>query len=153
MASPSLVPLDPAKTRSAVTVRVRFDETDAMRIVHHARYLGFLEMARVEWLRKRDVRYADWAAAGRHLAVVEANCKYVQPACFDDLLTVGVELIELRAASLRFSYEIRRDGVLLTEGMTRHACVDDDGKLCRLDDAMFEVLRRGEVGDSPRGVV
>ena len=115
-----------------------------MRIVHHGRYLGFLEIARVEWLRKRNARYVDWAAMGRHLAVVEASCKYMQSARFDDVLDVEVDLVELRAASLRFAYTIRRDGVIITEGMTRHACVDDDGKLCRLDDDMFAVLRGGE---------
>jgi acyl-CoA thioester hydrolase len=103
-----------------------------------------LEIARVEWLRKRGVLYADWAAQGRHLAVVEASCKYVQPARFDDVLDVEVVLSELRAASLRFTYTIRRSGVVLTEGMTRHACVDDAGKLCRLDDEAFTVLRRPE---------
>jgi acyl-CoA thioester hydrolase len=144
MASPSLVPLDPATSTSHVEVRVRFDETDAMGIVHHGRYLGFMEIARVEWLRKRGIRYADWAAMGRHLAVVEASCKYVQSARFDDLLVIEVSLSELRAASLRFAYVIRREGLILTEGMTRHACIDDDGKLCRLDDGMFDVLKRGE---------
>ena len=145
MGLPSLVPLDAESSQSLVQVRVRFDETDAMGIVHHGRYLGFLEIARVEWLRKRGIRYADWAAMGRHLAVVEASCKYVQSARFDDLLDIEVTLSELRAASLRFVYVIRRGGVVLTEGMTRHACIDDDGKLCRLDDAMFEVLKRGEI--------
>lgn len=145
MGLPSLVPLDAESSQSLVQVRVRFDETDAMGIVHHGRYLGFLEIARVEWLRKRGIRYADWAAMGRHLAVVEASCKYMQSARFDDLLDIEVTLSELRAASLRFVYVIRRGGVVLTEGMTRHACIDDDGKLCRLDDTMFEVLKRGEI--------
>jgi acyl-CoA thioester hydrolase len=144
MAPPSLFPLDPATSISIVSMRVRFDETDAMGIVHHGRYLGFLEVARVEWLRKRGVRYAEWAAAGRHLAVVEASCRYMQSARFDDVLDVEVSLAELRAASLRFAYTIRRSGAAITEGMTRHACVDDAGKLCRLDEAMFDVLRRGE---------
>jgi len=145
MALPSLFPLDPATSSSTVRVRVRFDETDAMGIVHHGRYLGFLEIARVEWLRKRGIRYADWAARGRHLAVVEAACKYMQPAHFDDELDVEVTLSELRSASLRFAYVIRRDGDVLTDGMTRHACVDDSGKLCRLEEAMVDVLRRPEV--------
>jgi acyl-CoA thioester hydrolase len=144
MAPPSLFPLDPATSSSTVRVRVRFDETDAMGIVHHGRYLGFLEIARVEWLRKRGIRYADWAAGGRHLAVVEASCKYMQSARFDDELDVEVTLSELRAASLRFTYVIRRGGEALTEGMTRHACVDDAGKLRRLEEAMLDVLRRPE---------
>lgn len=145
MRLPSLVPLDPAKGSSLVPLRVRFDETDAMGIVHHARYFGFFEIARVEWLRKRGVRYADWALAGRHLAVVEASCRYLLPARFDDELIVEVTLCELRAASMRFGYVLRRGDAILTEAMTRHACVDDKGKLCRLDDEAFAVLTRAEL--------
>ena len=44
MAFASIVPLNPLKLRSVVTVRVRFDETDAMGIVHHARYFGLFEI-------------------------------------------------------------------------------------------------------------
>ncbi len=144
MAFASIVPLNPLKLRSVVTVRVRFDETDAMGIVHHARYFGLFEIARIEWLRNRGVLYADWAAMGRHLAVVEATGKYLQTARFDELLDIETELSELRAASLRFSYVIRRSGVVVTEGMTRHACINDDGKLCRLEDDMIALLQNGE---------
>ena len=144
MAFASIVPLNPLKLRSVVTVRVRFDETDAMGIVHHARYFGLFEIARIEWLRNRGVLYADWAAMGRHLAVVEATGKYLQTARFDELLDIETELSELRAASLRFSYVIRRSDVVVTEGMTRHACINDDGKLCRLEDDMIALLQNGE---------
>ncbi len=63
---------------------------------------------------------------------------------FDELLDIEVTLTELRAASLRFAYVVRRDGTALTEAMTRHACVDNEGRLRRLDEAMFDVLRLGE---------
>ena len=33
-------------------IRVRFAETDAMGIVHHAAYLPYLESARVEYMRE-----------------------------------------------------------------------------------------------------
>ena len=144
MLRPSLVPLNPETSTSHVEVRVRFDETDAMGIVHHGRYFGLLEIARVEWLRKRGIRYAEWASMGRHLAVVDVTCKYMQSARFDELLDIEVTLTELRAASLRFAYVVRRDGTALTEAMTRHACVDNEGRLRRLDEAMFDVLRLGE---------
>ena len=39
------------------TLRVRFAETDAMGIVHHSRYLPYLEEARVEYLRALDHPY------------------------------------------------------------------------------------------------
>ncbi len=146
MPSPSLLPLVPTAQSSVVAARVRFDETDAMGIVHHARYLGFFELARIEWLRARGIRYADWARTGRHLAVIEASCSYLQPARFDDELAIAVTLAELRTASLRFVYTLRRDGTVLAEAGTRHACIDDSGRPRRLDEAMLEGLRRGELG-------
>ena len=42
---------DPTDYPYTHTVRVRFAETDAMGIVHHSRYLPYLEEARVAYLR------------------------------------------------------------------------------------------------------
>ena len=49
---------------SVVRVRVRFGETDLMGIVHHASYASYMEVARIEWLRRRGVQYSDWATHG-----------------------------------------------------------------------------------------
>ena len=139
-------PVDPALARSVVRVRVRFYETDLMGIVHHGSYVSYLEVARVEWLRRRGVAYAAWAQRGLHLAVVELSLKYRAPARFDDEIDVEVMLAERRAASLRFDYRLLRvsDGLLLGDGSTRLACVDAEGALKRMHGEMTEVLGRGE---------
>lgn len=129
---------------SRVTVRVRFCETDLMGIVHHASYLAYFELARVEWLRRRGVTYAEWAAQGLHLPVVEATLRYRAPARFDDLLTVEVTLDELRSASLRFGYRVLRRDEVLVEGMTRLACVDAHTRVRRMDEAMTTALTAPE---------
>jgi acyl-CoA thioester hydrolase len=141
-----LKPIDPAVARSVVRLRVRFYETDLMGIVHHGSYVGYLEVARVEWLRRRGVAYATWAQRGLHLAVVDLALKYRAPARFDDEIDVEAVLGEWRAASIRFDYRLMRvgDGLLLAEGSTRLACVDDKGALKRIHDEMAEVLTRGE---------
>jgi acyl-CoA thioester hydrolase len=141
-----LQPIDPVLARSVVRLRVRFYETDLMGIVHHGSYVGYLEVARVEWLRRRGVAYATWAQRGLHLAVVEMTLKDRTPARFDDEIDVEAVLGEWRAASIRFDYRLLRvgDGVLLAEGSTRLACVDDKGALKRVHDEMAEVLARGE---------
>ena len=138
--------VDPALARSVVRVRVRFYETDLMGIVHHGSYVGYLEVARVEWLRRRGVAYADWAGRGLHLAVVELSLKYRAPARFDDELDVEVVLGQRRAASLRFDYRLLRasDGLLLGDGSTLLACVDEKGALKRMHGEMADVLGRGE---------
>jgi acyl-CoA thioester hydrolase len=59
---PWLKPVIPTHAVSRHTLRVRFCETDLMGIVHHANYLTYFEAARVEYLRKRGVSYARWAA-------------------------------------------------------------------------------------------
>jgi acyl-CoA thioester hydrolase len=61
---------------------------------------------------------------GRGLVVVEALLNYHRPAFFDDELTLRTTLAELGKVSLRFDYEVLRDGALLVTGHTRHACVD-----------------------------
>jgi acyl-CoA thioester hydrolase len=141
-----LDPIDPALATSVVRVRVRFYETDLMGIVHHGSYVAYLEVARVEWLRRRGVAYATWASAGLHLAVVEVNLRYRAPARFDDEIDVETVLAERKAASIRYDYRLLRaaDGVLLAEGSTRLACVDDKGQLRRVRDEVEAVLRRGE---------
>jgi acyl-CoA thioester hydrolase len=142
-------PIEPspsAAARSVVRLRVRFYETDRMGIVHHASYVGYLEVARVEWLRRRGVAYASWAQRGLHLAVVDVSLKYRAPARFDDEIDVETVLVERRAASIRFDYRLVRaaDGVLLAEGSTRLACVDAEGTLKRMHGEMADVLARGE---------
>ena len=61
---------------------------------------------------------------GRGLVVVEALLHYRRPAFFDDELTLRTDLAELGKVSLRFDYEVFRDGEVLATGHTRHACVD-----------------------------
>ncbi|HEY5242440.1 MAG TPA: acyl-CoA thioesterase [Polyangiaceae bacterium] len=143
-----LQPIDPVLARSVVRLRVRFYETDLMGIVHHGSYVGYLEVARVEWLRRRGVAYVSWAQRGLHMAVVDLALRYRAPARFDDEIDVEVVLGEWRAASIRFDYRLLRveDGVLLAEGSTRLACVDDKGALKRVHDEMGAVLARGEQG-------
>lgn len=136
--------IDPAAATSRVGVRVRFGETDLMGIVHHASYVSYLEVARIEWLRRRGVAYAQWAASGRHLPVVEMSIKYRAPCRFDDELVVRATLGEIRAASVRFDYVVYRGDVLCAEAATRLACIDGEGTLRRITEDMSAVLLRPE---------
>src|ERR1700733_14326997 len=140
----SPVPLDPAAALSVVRVRVRFSETDLMGIVHHASYLSYMEVARIEWLRRSGVEYADWATHGGHLPVVELSVQYRAPARFDDEIDVRVSLVEVGAASVRFDYELVRaaDRTLCTAGSTRLACLDSQLALRRISPEIAEFLRQ-----------
>jgi acyl-CoA thioester hydrolase len=140
--------IEPSAARSVVRMRVRFCETDLMGIVHHGSYVAYLEAGRVEWLRRRGVSYASWAARGMHLAVVELSLKYRAPVRFDEELDIEVVLGEMRAASVRFDYRLLRvsDELLCAEASTRLACVDDRQGLRRISREIADVLSRPEGG-------
>jgi acyl-CoA thioester hydrolase len=77
---------------------------------------------------------------GRGLVVVEALLNYLRPAYFDDELTLRTTLAELGKVSLRFDYEVLREGELLVTGHTRHACIDlATGKPVRMPAELFEL--------------
>ena len=131
-------PPDPAASASEHRMRVRYVETDQQGVAHHSNYLAWFEEGRTEWLRRRGMTYRDMEASGAALAITEVRIRYLKPTHYDDLLVVRTRLSDRRRASLRFHYEIRRDGEaeLVCEGETELACVDRQGRLRRLPDGL-----------------
>ena len=61
---------------------------------------------------------------------------------FDDELTLSTNLAELGKISLRFDYEVLRDGEVLVSGHTRHACVDlASGKPVRMPEELIRLAK------------
>ncbi len=110
--------------RFATEVRVRFAETDAQGVAHHAVYLVWFEVARIDYLARFRGGYPELRAEGIEALTTEVHVSYLTPARFDDRLTVLCACGELRGARFRFDYLVERDGERLAEGWTRHACVD-----------------------------
>jgi acyl-CoA thioester hydrolase len=121
-------------------IRVIFGDTDQMGVVYYANYLRFFEASRAAYLRAHGRSHKDLDAWGVALPVVEAQCRYKKPARYEDLLAIDVEVDELRGASMRFVYTVRRDGELLAEGMTRHAVIGPDGRPRRVPDELAQLI-------------
>ena len=113
---------------------MRYAETDQAGMAHHSSFLPWFEEGRVELLRYLGKPYKEFEAEGFHFPVREVFCRYWMPAHFDDVLIVETKIIEVGGASVRFGYRITRqdDYVLIAEGHTLHACVDNSGKVKRL---------------------
>ena len=110
-------------------IRVRYQETDNMGVVYYANYFRFFEQARIELLRSLGLRYRDLEAQ-RHLylPVNEADCRYLAPARYDDLLIIKTAVSALGRASLAFSYEVWEGERRIATGRTRHAVVNERWK-------------------------
>jgi len=118
-----------------IRLRVRYAETDQMGVVYYANYLVWMEMGRVEFCRSVGLRYRDMEADdGVLLAVVEAHCRYLYPARYDEEVIVRTWVGESNPRMIRFEYEMRGadHGRILVTGYTRHIFCGPDFKPRRL---------------------
>ena len=125
---------------STVVYRVPFYDTDAMQIVHHARYVHYLELARIVFLDEHDRPYREYVAEGLHYAVTGMQLEYQMAARFDDRLEVTCWLDWLKRVSLGIGYAIRRGPDLIAAATTEHAMVSNEGKLVPIPAARREKL-------------
>jgi len=110
--------------RFSTEVMVRFAETDAQGVAHNSAYLVWFEVARIAYLAEYAGGYPALRAQGLESFVLESHVRYHRPAHFDDRLSIHARIGELRGARFRFDYEITRDGEVVADGWTSHACVD-----------------------------
>lgn len=111
--------MQPHQTR----LRVRYAETDQMGVVYYANYLVWMEVARVECCKALGFRYKDMELDdGVLLAVVEAHCRYLYPARFDEEVLVETRVTDVNPRMVSFGYEMRlaEGGRKLASGATRH---------------------------------
>lgn len=127
-------------------IRVRYQETDAMGVAHHAAFLGWFELGRSDLIRSRGRSYAEIEAEeGVFLPVVELQARYHSPARYDELLRLETSVENLDRVRMTFAYRLyhEADGTLLAEGSTRHAVLDENQKPVRIPVWMREMLETG----------
>jgi acyl-CoA thioester hydrolase len=121
-------PGDRVRTHRA-RVRVLYGDTDKAQVVHHARYLDYLEAGRLEYLRHHGLDYREFEArTGLGMPVVEARLRYRAPARFDDLVDVETWVAVCSRAKIVFESRILRGDEVLTEASITVACVDVAGE-------------------------
>ena len=119
-------------TSHEIEIRVRYQETDGQGRVHHANYLTWFELGRVELLRAMGHSYRELEAAGVMLVVAEMNVRYFLPAVFDDVLTLRTSTHKAKGARIEHEYKILRGPDLLAQATSTVACIDRAGRVARL---------------------
>ena len=97
--------------------RVRFYETDGMRVVYHGNYLNWFEEARVEYMREGGV--------------------------YDDIVLVRAYLREVNRVKLVFEYEVLRENTneLLATGQSVGTYTKiSTGKIVRIPEERLKKL-------------
>jgi len=108
-------------------------------VVHHSVYPVWFEMGRTELLRVNGLMYKDLEQAGVFFVVAELNIKYRRPAKYDEKLQLEISCSEVTAGRVEHIYKLTRcrDGVILSEGSSVLACVNAQGKICRIPEFMY----------------
>jgi acyl-CoA thioester hydrolase len=94
---------------NTISFRVRYGETDQMGVVYHGNYAQYLEMGRVEWLRKLGISYKEMEENGIMLPVINLNIKYLKSAYYDDLIFVKTILKKTPSVRIEFNYIITNE--------------------------------------------
>ena len=112
--------------RFASQIRVRYADTDQMKIAYYGKFFEYFEQGRSDLLRDIGLPYPRVEEMGLHLPVIEAHATYKVGAKYDDLLTVVTCLRDVPVARVRLDYEVYRDGEqeLVADGYTIHSFVN-----------------------------
>lgn len=117
----------------------RYAETDKGGVVHHSVYPVWFEMGRTELLRANGVAYKDLEASGVLFVVAQLNIKFRRPALYDEQLCLETTCSAVSAVKVEHVYKLTRcsDGVILAEGDSVLACVNEKGKVRRVPEFMY----------------
>lgn len=130
-------------------IRVRYQETDQMRVVYHTHYANWFEWGRTELIRAAGLPYRVMEDRGLMLPVTELNVQYRLPARYDDEVVIRTRLKAYSPIRVAFEYEIVRDRTLLASGYTEHIWLNEEWKPVRLDRTapdMYTLLQRIAAG-------
>lgn len=115
------------------TFHVRYAETDAMGIVHHAAYIVYFEEGRSHYMRQRGSSYAEFEKGGQYMAVTEVQARYVRAARYDQRIRIRCWVEQIRSRGLTFRYELSDEATdeLLVTGMSKHICLNKEGQVIK----------------------
>jgi len=115
--------------------RVRYAETDQMGVVYYANYLIWMEIGRAEYCRAAGIRYKDMESGdGIRLAVVDAHCRYLHPARYDEEIAVKTWIARANRRMIQFEYHMleAESYKTLAEGETKHIFLGADMRPVKL---------------------
>jgi acyl-CoA thioester hydrolase len=110
--------------KSESKIRVLYAHTDKMGIVNNSRYLEYFELGRTDLLRSIGYIYKDMESDNIALPLIEAKCRYIFPAYYDDVVVIKSMLKKMPTVKIQIDYELFVGDRKIAEGYTIHSFVD-----------------------------
>ena len=117
-----------------ITFHVRYAETDAMGVVHHAAYLIWFEEGRSAFIREQGWSYADIEASGFFLVAVELEARFLRAARYDQQITVRTWIEDYKSRAIVFGCQVVDScaGRSFFNASLKLICVNAEGQSTRI---------------------
>ena len=114
--------------------RVQYYETDMMGVTHHARYLCWMEEARIDFMDRLGFPYRRMEAAGVFSPVKAVSCEYTHTSTFGDEIAVEVSVESFNGVVLAISYGMQNTatGETVCTARSEHVFLNREGRFVRL---------------------
>ena len=130
-------------------IDVRYPETDAMGIVHHAVYPLWYEVARMDFFSHIGFPYVKMHEYGINPAMVDLSVQFKATVSYPETVTIRTRCEAFGAKKLRLSYEaVNQAGAVVNTATTFHIWTGPDNRSIRLDEALPDIyaLMRKNIG-------
>ena len=92
---------------SKTIVRVRYADTDQMKIVYHGKYLEYFEVGRTEMMRELGLPYKVIEDNGYIMPLIASHMEYKHSALYDELLEIETRVEKLPLVKVHIEYKIK----------------------------------------------
>ncbi|MBO7383031.1 MAG: acyl-CoA thioesterase [Fibrobacter sp.] len=106
-------------------IEVRYAETDAMGVVHHASYPIWFEQARIDFFKSIGAPYTEIEKEGFESPVLELVVRYRKSCKFGDTVDIESAITRVNKLKWRFQYRLLVKGELCATATTLHAFTKD----------------------------
>ena len=126
-----------------VSYRVIYGDIDKLGIVYNANYFRLFEIGRGEFFRNLGVTYKEIEAKKIYSPLVEANCKYIKPIHYDDLIIIDTSIDLEYKKGIAFLYKILSEDqkTTLATGFTKQAFLNSKNKVIRPPDFIKNLIK------------
>ncbi len=125
-------------------IEVRYPDCDPMGIVHHAVYVVWYEIARMDFFKKMGFSYTDMNALGINPPMVDLHVQYFSTAKYPQDLTVRTSIKSYAKNKIELQYETWAEGgeKPINTAVTFHIWTGPDMRAYNMEEKLPEVYAK-----------
>jgi Predicted thioesterase len=132
------------RLQSTFSIKIRFSEIDAMRVVWHGAYAKYFEDAREYFGEQYGIGYTTIEQSGHFAPIVDLQIQYKKPLTYGMTPEITITYVPTDAAKIVFDYEIRNQATqeVMVTGRTVQVFMDLNYELVWTNPEFYEAWKQ-----------